>query len=64
MAIPLNVVAHAKPKSFVWMDECDKAYQQLKIQLSRAPMVVPPNWKKVFHVFMDASDVSIASVLM
>ena len=42
----------------------EKAYQALKVMLSQAPVVQPPDWTKRFHVFVDASDVAISSVLM
>ena len=29
-----------------------------------APVVQPPDWTKSFHVFVDASDIAIGSVLM
>ena len=32
--------------------------------LSQAPVVQPPDWTKSFHVFVDASDIAIGSVLM
>ena len=37
----------------------DKAYAALKIMLSQAP-----DWIQPFHVFVDASDISIGSALM
>ena len=32
--------------------------------LSQALVVQPPDWTKEFHVFVDASDIAIGSVLM
>ena len=32
--------------------------------LSQAPVVQPPDWTKSFHVFVDASNIAIGSVLM
>ena len=42
----------------------EKAYEALKIMLTQAPVVQPPDWAKPFHVFVDASDVVIGSALM
>ena len=56
------VAIHRLP--FMWMEQEDKAYQALKFMLSQAPMLQPPDWTKDFHVFVDASDVTIRSVLM
>ena len=36
----------------------------MKRMLSHAPVVQPPVWSKLFHVFVDASDVGIGSALM
>ena len=49
---------------FQWAELKEKAYQALKVMLSQAPVVQPPDWTKSFHVFVDASDIAIGSVLM
>ncbi|MCO5592415.1 hypothetical protein L7F22_046418 [Adiantum nelumboides] len=54
LAIPINQAAHAKVSE--WTLECDLAYRRLKIQLSKAPIMIPPNWDRDFHVFVDASN--------
>ena len=59
---PLYVVVHKDP--FTWTEEEDKAFAALKILLSQALVVQPPDWSKAFHVFVDASEVAIGSVLM
>ena len=61
-ATPLHAIVHKEP--FTWMEEEDKAFCSLKILLSQAPVVQPPDWNKAFHVFVDASEVAISSVLM
>ena len=58
----LHVAVHRVP--FQWADTEEKAYQALKVMLSQAPVVQPPDWTKSFHVFVDASEVAIGSVLM
>ena len=62
LATPLHAVVHQEP--FTWGEEEDKAFLGLKILLSQAPVVQPPDWNKAFHVFVDASEVAIGSVLM
>ena len=64
MAIPLNCIAHVEPKNFLWTLECDKAYWMLKVQLSQAPILIPLDWHQMLHVFIDALDCAIGSVLM
>ena len=60
-ATPLHAIVHCVP--FQWTEQEEKAYQVLKV-LSQAPVVQPPDWTKDFHVFVDASDIAIGSVLM
>ena len=62
VAIPLN--AQMKKKEITWSDDCDQAFRRLKVMLAKAPIVQPPQWDLPFHVFVDASDVAIGSVLM
>ena len=59
---PLHAVVHRIP--FQWMEQEEKAYQALKVMLSQALVVQPPEWMKDFHVFVDGSDIEIGSVLM
>ena len=59
---PLHEAVHAVP--FWWMEREEKAYQSLKVMLSQAPVVQPPDWAQPFHVFVDASDIAIGSALM
>ena len=59
---PLHIVVHRLP--FQWAEQEDKAYQPLKVMLSQAPIVQPPDRTKSFHVFVDASYIAIGSVLM
>ena len=61
-ATPLHAAVHRLP--FQWAEPEEKAYQALKVMLSKASVVEPPDWTKSFHVFVDASDIAINSVLM
>ena len=58
-ATPLHAAVHRVP--FQWAETEEKAYQVLKVMLSQAPVVQPPDWAKTFHVFVDASDIAIGS---
>ena len=49
---------------FTWMTTKDNAYEALKVMLRQAPVVQPLDSTKPFHVFVDASDIAIGSVLM
>ena len=39
-------------------------YECLKKMLSKVPVVQPPDWNKLFHVFVDGSNIAIGSALM
>jgi hypothetical protein len=55
---------HVHREPFTWTEEEEKAFAALKLLLSCAPVVQPPDWEKEFHVFVDALDIVIGSVLM
>ena len=57
-----HAAVHRVP--FQWAEPEEKAYQELKVMLSQDPVVQPPDWTKSFHVFVDALDIAIGSVLM
>ena len=47
----------------VWTHECTVVFKELKRQLISAPILVSLCWTKVFHVYVDASNVVIGAVL-
>jgi hypothetical protein len=49
-ATPLHVAVHREP--FSWTMEEEKAFAALKLFLTRAPVVQPPDWNREFHVFV------------
>jgi hypothetical protein len=61
-ATPLHATVHREP--FSWTEEEEKAFAALKLLLTHAPLVQPPDWNREFHVFVDASDIAIGSILM
>ena len=61
-ATPSHVAIHRTP--FQWTTIENKVYEALKVMLTQAPVVQPPDWAKSFHVFVDASDIAIESALM
>ena len=66
-----NFSAIAKPLSnllkkntpFLWSDECEKAFIELKNRLSSAPVLTYPNFESPFFIETDASNQGIGAVL-
>ena len=52
-----------KDAKFVWDEDCQKSFEELKAYLTTAPIVRAPNWKLPFEVMCDASDLTIGAVL-
>ena len=46
------------------MDECQAAFDALKIFISIEPMLSLPNFEKPFEVHIDASDFALGGVLI
>ena len=62
VATPLHTIVHKMPY-VQWTNVEQDAYDCLKKMLTKVPVVLPPDWQKPFHVFVDASDVAIRSAL-
>lgn len=52
-----------KDSKFSWTDDCQKAFDFLKEELCRAPILIFPNLNKPFLVFTDASKTAIGVLL-
>lgn len=47
----------------LWTKNCTRAFEELEVRLSIASILITPNWAKEFHVYVDASNIAIGSVL-
>ncbi|GJW07713.1 reverse transcriptase domain-containing protein [Tanacetum coccineum] len=48
---------------FEFDDECQKAFELLKENLTYAPVIIRPNWNLPFELMCDASDFAVGAVL-
>ena len=61
-ALPLTELLK-KEEEFNWNPVRQSAFEELKLTLSRAPILSPPDWAKEFHVTLDASDWCLGAIL-
>nr|GEZ88157.1 reverse transcriptase domain-containing protein [Tanacetum cinerariifolium] len=52
-----------KNTSFMFSEDCIRAFQTLKKKLMEAPILIAPNWDLPFELMCDASDFAIGAVL-
>ncbi|XP_070051101.1 uncharacterized protein [Nicotiana tomentosiformis] len=48
---------------FILFDNCRKAFEILKKQLTNAPIVVSPDWSQPFEIMSDASNATVGAIL-
>jgi len=63
IAYPLTTLTQKKAK-FVWLEACEKSFQELKNRLTSAPVLTLPEDTDEFVVYYDASRVGLGCVLM
>ena len=52
-----------KDAKFVWDEDYQRSFEELKAYLTTAQIVRVPNWQLPFEVMCDASDLAIGAVL-
>jgi hypothetical protein len=52
-----------KEVEFFWNPERQVAFKLLKEKLVTAPILIPPDWTKNFHVYIDASNFCVGANL-
>ena len=53
----------SKKHPFRWQQEGRRAFEDIKIAIANAPMLVSPNFEKDFSIYCYASEHSISSIL-
>lgn len=53
-----------KNVEFVWIDKCERCFQELKRRLTTAPILALPESHKLFVVFIDVSKFGLGCVLI
>jgi hypothetical protein len=53
-----------KGYDFVWGDTANKAFEDLKLTLTRTPLLFPPDYSRDYSMYLVASDSTIAMVLV
>ena len=61
-AKPLHQLTEKRSK-FIWTQQCQEAFEQLKHCLTSSPILALPDWSRPFVVDTDASDAGIGAVL-
>nr|GEU47650.1 reverse transcriptase domain-containing protein [Tanacetum cinerariifolium] len=52
-----------KNSPFIFSNECIQAFRTLKDKLTKAPILIAPNWDQPFELMCDASDYAVGAVL-
>ena len=63
IAAPLTNLLSKKVK-FVWTDDCQQAFDKVKLLLQKSPVLKSPDYEKPFKLIIDSSDVGTGSVLV
>ena len=63
IAAPLTNLLSKKVK-FVWTDDCQMAFDKVKLLLQKSPVLKSPDYEKPFKLIIDSCDVGTGSVLV
>src|SRR3954469_13652796 len=53
-----------KDKKFLWTPKCEESFQELKRRLTSAPVLAPPDTRRDFDIYCDASRQGLGCILM
>jgi hypothetical protein len=52
-----------KDIKYEWTSECQHDFNTMKKKLVTAPILIFPDWSKIFHVHVDASSITLGVIL-
>ena len=61
---PLTELTGLSPRAFLWTDEHQKAFDNMKALMAQDILLRYPDHNKAFHVYTDASDLQLGAVIM
>ena len=62
-AAPLTSLTQKGSSIKDWNSKCQETFSELKEALISAPVLVPPDWSRPFHLHIDASQLAIGATL-
>ena len=63
IAAPLTNLL-SKQVKFVWTDDCQLAFDKVKLLFQKSPVLKSPDYEKPFKLIIDSSDVGTGAVLV
>jgi RNase H-like domain found in reverse transcriptase/Integrase zinc binding domain/Reverse transcriptase (RNA-dependent DNA polymerase) len=52
-----------KKHKFIWTEECQKSFDQIKAQLARQISLIYPDYSRPFHIYTDASKLQLGAIV-
>ncbi|XP_038985250.1 uncharacterized protein LOC120111619 [Phoenix dactylifera] len=53
-----------RPKNFLWLEECQQAFEELRCLLASPPLLTKPQQGEVIYLYLAVSPVAVSSVLV
>jgi RNase H-like domain found in reverse transcriptase len=57
-------MAQVGQRNLNWTDECEQSFKQIKAILAKEAFLQYPDHNKPFHIYADASDKQLGSVIL
>ena len=64
ITVPITDLLKKSKKSFIWTEEAEEAFMELKSVLTSAPVLANPEFSKTFTIESDASDTAVGAALV